>query len=80
MERDQVNTLLGRFMTWGVIDAVLGRDRHAPFRESCLYQLTFQHFWRQIDRDLISGSGGVAMKKITLSESDYAVSLVSSNC
>lgn len=49
VERQNICILLGRFNSWGVIEAVTSRDQNCTFRECNLYRLTYQHFWRSED-------------------------------
>ena len=51
VERQQFCILLGRFNSWGVIEAVTSRDQNSAFKECNLYRLTYQHFWRSEERD-----------------------------
>lgn len=51
VERQQLCTLLGRFNSWGIIEAVTSRDQNTAFRECNLYRLTYQHFWRSEERE-----------------------------
>ena len=56
VERQQLCILLGRFSSWGIIEAVTSRDQNTAFRECNLYRLTYQHFWRSEERDTKTNS------------------------
>lgn len=51
VERHQVFILLSRFTSWGVIEPVTSPDKNTSFKDSGLYRLTRQHFWRQDERE-----------------------------
>ena len=74
VERQQFCTLLGRFNSWGVIEAVTSRDQNSAFRESNLYRLTYQHFWRSEERDMKIKSLRRSNSIPSLAPGDLAVS------
>ena len=50
IERQQILTLLSRFASWGVIEPITSPDKNMTFKDSSLYRLTKQHFWRQDEK------------------------------